>query len=1016
METQRSAVARPGRPLVLVVDDEQAWSELCREVLDDAADVQLATTIRRALELAAVRAPDAVVLDLGLADSCGLSGLQAFKLAHPLVPVVVLTGNADPDVVAAARQGGADDFVHKDALDQLPHAVLFAMSRSLARHVMQHGDQVLDVLPDGVVVLDKGGRAISYNPAALDILGLTGQRGPERLDGHELTWVDAAGTALAGALPWAAALHGAGVEGIQLGCRRADGSLRWLTVDARALSGDQGDVLAVVVCLRDVTEQHAAQAGLAFQAALLDAVGQAVVATDVAGVIRYWNRAAEALYGWTAQQAVGRPVGELIVPEASQEVANEIMLALRAGLPWSGDFPVRRRDGSSFYALVSNTPLHGPDGQVEGIIGVSTDISARREAELQGRRLAALVDSTGDAVVLKSLDGTIVSWNRAAEHLYGWTADEAVGQHVSLISAGDREDETRHILAEVARGETVHDVETQRRRRDGTLVEVSVTVSPVYDESGAVTAASTIARDITERRAMQRALERAALHDSLTDLPNRTLLTDRLEQASAICDRDGQPLALLFIDLDDFKSVNDGAGHVLGDALLVHVARLLVANVRPGDTVARFGGDEFVVLCPGAGRVKALEIAERLLAAVRAPFDCDGRRLYVSASIGLALSPPSPAGTLLQRADASVYDAKARGRGQVVEYVSTLSEQAEQRLVLSGDLREALADGDLRLEYQPIIDLASGAVLGVEALVRWDHPVHGPIPPNVFVPVAEQTGFARELDGWVARQACAEFAALRRDGVVGPDVYVSVNVAADTVVDRSFEDAVLEALHDAGLPPTTLVVEVTETGMVADLDAAVQTLTALTVHGIRVAIDDFGTGWSSLTYVRRLPASILKLDRTFVARVHQDSDDLAIAASVIDLGRATGLTVVAEGVEVQEQLDVLRRLRCAAGQGWLWHRSVRSSELAEALAGLSRRVVDSAAEAPVPVVRQSAAVLREHGLERLQSLHAEGASLATVAAALNKEGFRTPAGQRWHARSVARVVASTALHQLDPLR
>jgi EAL domain-containing protein (putative c-di-GMP-specific phosphodiesterase class I) len=340
--------------------------------------------------------------------------------------------------------------------------------------------------------------------------------------------------------------------------------------------------------------------------------------------------------------------------------------------------------------------------------------------------------------------------------------------------------------------------------------------------------------------------------------------------------------------------------------------------------------------------------------------------------------------------------------------VGALSDRAQERLALSGDLHEALDADALRLVYQPVMDLADGTVLGVEALVRWSHAARGEVPPASFVTVAEKTGLARTLDDWVLRRACREFAALHSAGVVPHHSHVAVNVTAASVVDASFATSVQQALDDAGLPPTCLVLEVTETGVMSDLDAGVRVLTAVHETGVRIAIDDFGTGWSSLTYVRRLPASTIKLDRSFVARLHEDDDDLAIAASVIDLGRATGMDVVAEGVETHEQLALLRRLGCAAGQGFLWHGGVPADELAAAL-GTARTVAGlpvqpTAREAPEPPV-----IDVHHGLERLWELHGEGASLTTIAAALNRDGYRTPTGQRWHSRTVARVLATPGL-------
>jgi EAL domain-containing protein (putative c-di-GMP-specific phosphodiesterase class I) len=314
----------------------------------------------------------------------------------------------------------------------------------------------------------------------------------------------------------------------------------------------------------------------------------------------------------------------------------------------------------------------------------------------------------------------------------------------------------------------------------------------------------------------------------------------------------------------------------------------------------------------------------------------------------------------------------------------------------------------LHLVYQPVMDLVSGEVLGIEALLRWEHPGRGQVPPSTFVAVAERTGLGRELDAWVLRHACVEFAQMRDAGTVPSASYLGVNVTASNVVDPGFPAAVEQALRHAGLPPAALVLEVTETGVMNDLEMGVRMLTRLTESGVRIAIDDFGTGWSSLTYVRALPASIIKLDRSFVARLHEDDADLAIAASVVELGRATRMTVVAEGVETQAQLAVLRRLGCSAGQGFLWHAGARAAGVGQALSEAAAVTAEPPA-LPSRAPRQRLEVGPEHGLVRLWELHGDGASLATIAAALNREGFRAPSGHRWHGKAVARVLAEPSL-------
>ncbi|GAC1441401.1 MAG: hypothetical protein NVSMB55_09040 [Mycobacteriales bacterium] len=532
------------------------------------------------------------------------------------------------------------------------------------------------------------------------------------------------------------------------------------------------------------------------------------------------------------------------------------------------------------------------------------------------------------------------------------------------------------------------------------------------------------AADQITRRAREetfiRILKTEATHDPLTGLPNRALLTDRLAEAVTAATRDGTPLAVLFVDLDAFKDINDGSGHLLGDKVLVEVAARLRSAVRDGDTVARFGGDEFVVLLPQTDVAASAYIADRLLAGVLEPLEVDGRRLHVSASIGVAVSPPVAADALLRSADAAVYYAKSHGRAQVRMFVGELSERAEERARLSSDLQTGLHHDELNLIYQPVVDLASGHILGLEALARWQHPDRGEVLPDVFVKVAEETGLARRLDAWVLRRACTDMAELRRAGAVPANSYVAVNITAPSVSDQAFADVVQQVLSETELPTTALVVEVTETGVMADVDAGMRTLTALRALGVGVAIDDFGIGWSSLSYLKRLPANIVKLDRSFVARLHEDDEDLAIAASVIGLGQATGMTVVAEGVETPAQLAVLRQLRCSAGQGYLWHRGVPATEVAQAVRKTQQASQD-VEPAPIRLPRRQSSKQRvgvEHGLGRLYELSEQGASMATIAAGLNRDGYRTVRGLRWHAKAVAAVLGGRALdaaRALDPV-
>lgn len=508
----------------------------------------------------------------------------------------------------------------------------------------------------------------------------------------------------------------------------------------------------------------------------------------------------------------------------------------------------------------------------------------------------------------------------------------------------------------------------------GTRV-LRVSASPFPGGPGQRSGSLALVSDVTDARQAHAAMRRQALHDPLTGLPNRALLLDRLQyalEAQAAGTTGAGSTAVLLADLDQFRLVNDSFGHAAGDSLLVTTAHRLEECLRPGDTVARLGGDEFVMVCPGANEDEVRGVGKRLLAALSRPTTVAGRTISVSASIGVATAVPTvptvptvPSGpvthhassrrsagrdaeTLLRHADVAMYRAKAAGRGRISTYHPGLDEESRRGLELSTELRQVLQEAlrpvngpaasdpgsGLTLAYQPVVELASGRLLGVEALTRWRHPEHGLIPPTDFVPLAEQTGLVVELDRWVLPRACHDAAAMRAAGVLPPDAYVAVNVSARSLGDPDLEALVRTAADQAGLPYGALVVEVTESGVMDDPDNARVLLGKLRELGVAVAIDDFGTGYSSLAYLRLLPVATLKVDRGFVTHLSQTPDALAIVAAILDLSRALGLSTVAEGIETAEDLALLHGLGCRAGQGFLWSPAVSPEELGAVLAAL----------------------------------------------------------------------------------
>ncbi|MCU1537769.1 MAG: hypothetical protein JWP82_2120 [Humibacillus sp.] len=510
--------------------------------------------------------------------------------------------------------------------------------------------------------------------------------------------------------------------------------------------------------------------------------------------------------------------------------------------------------------------------------------------------------------------------------------------------------------------------------------------------------------DITHVREMQLTLTHRQLHDALTDLPNRALMEDRVEQALVDAERRGRAVALTHLDLNDFQHVNEHLGRTGGDAVLVQVAQRLRDRLRPGDTVARLDGDEFLVLwrdLEPAAAAEAVELSKDLLRVLEPPFEVGETRTTVSASVGVAVRRPGQSvEDLLRASDTALHEAKSRGPGQVVQSTEGLQESVELRRALEAELRLALEGtiDQLVLHYQPVLDLATGTVVAVEALVRWQHPRRGLLGPHLFVSTAETTGLIQRLGGWVLDRAIRDAVSLSHGG---RELDVAVNISVRQLDDR-FVDTVRSALASSGLRPSRLVLEITESALVDDVEQTAATLESLWRLGVRIAIDDFGTGYSSMLYLRRYPVTTLKVDREFVAGIGTSAEDEAICASITSLAKAVGASTVGEGIETADQYAVLRALGCVHGQGWLWSPAVPVEELSAAFAACDAVPV----VAPRALTPPVSAKLRDDVTSLITSMHAEGASLHTIAAALNRTVGRHPRGVRWTARSVAQGLAA----------
>jgi diguanylate cyclase (GGDEF)-like protein/PAS domain S-box-containing protein len=546
------------------------------------------------------------------------------------------------------------------------------------------------------------------------------------------------------------------------------------------------------------------------------------------------------------------------------------------------------------------------------------------------RRLLALVQNSADLVVVLDPDSTASFVSPSARSVLGAGPDTITGKpFVDLLAPTDVPGFVR-MLAGSREGE--QRVLVRMQHAAGRELMLEGTIHNLMADA-AVNGWVLTVRDVTDRQAMQAELTYQTFHDPLTGLANRQLFADRLAHALRRRDGASEPLTVLLLDLDDFKHVNDSLGHGTGDALLVAVAERIGGAVREGDTAARLGGDEFAVLLENADREAARQVAERLLEALAVPVSVDGVPHPVRASIGMAEAVPggTDCESTLRNADVAMYWAKDRGKGQVALYEAGLHALALDRLALRGELQRALREDQLVLHFQPTVDLGSGDITGFEALVRWEHPTRGLVPPADFIPVAEQSGLIVALGSWVLQEACVAGASLQNEW---QRPSMSVNIAAQQLARADFVDEVLDVLRRTGMPADGLVLEMTESVLLDDIAATVASLTRLRQHGVQIAIDDFGTGYSSLSYLAQLPVDVLKVDKSFIDPVAGSATDTSLLEAIMTMSHSLRLTTVAEGVEQPEQAAWLQLARCSLGQGYLWSRPV---ELATARELLRRR-------------------------------------------------------------------------------
>jgi diguanylate cyclase (GGDEF)-like protein/PAS domain S-box-containing protein len=743
-----------------------------------------------------------------------------------------------------------------------------------------------------------------------------------------------------------AAKRGTSISNLLTVRRHRDGRLIHVVVTTSPLLDSTGAVTGVSEIGGDVTELIEARDALAHSEARFRALVQR--SSDVAfvldhnGVITYASPACSR-FGYDPADLIGSASRELIHPDDVARYRDTVFETVETYGSATVEWRLRNADGSYRWVEEVLTDLQDEPTVAGWVINIR-DITDRRQAESERleaeERYRQGFERSAFGLAVMDLQQTFTSVNPALANMLGQPVERLIGsgplewlhptETVTAATGIDR----------LLRGDApFYKREHRMVRPEGTIVSVLIDMALVRNANDEPSYFFVQVRDITDRKRAEDALAHQALHDDLTHLPNRLLLVDRLTHSVARAERGETQVAVLFLDLDRFKLVNDGLGHVVGDELLMEVAQRLTRSVRASDTVARFGGDEFVIVREDVHDVnEAVEFAERIVAILHEPIQLSGRELYATASVGIALGDGSAsAEQLLRDADAAMYRAKDLGRARIELFSHELQQRVAARLDLETALRQAIERDELELLYQPIVRLADGRVVGAEALLRWHRQGRGLVLPAEFIPVAEETGMIVPIGTWALEHALAEVRALTSHNEEADWPLLAVNLSALQLRLPSSLEMVREAIRNSNVEPSMLSLEITESALMGDIDMSARAMRSLRELGVKLAVDDFGTGYSSLAYLKQLPVDCLKIDRSFIDGLPGDQHDRSITEAIITLGNSLGLTIVAEGVETVEQWIALDELGCTVGQGFLWSPPIPASAFAPLITGLRRR-------------------------------------------------------------------------------
>ena len=686
---------------------------------------------------------------------------------------------------------------------------------------------------------------------------------------------------------------------------------------------------------REVAERRRVEERLHLLSTAVEQSPVSVIITDAEANIQYVNPRFSEVTGYTREEVIGQNPRILQSKVTSREVYRDMWDTLTSGGILHGLLANQRKNGEVYWEEAHIAPVTDASGAITHYVGVKLDITARRQAEEELQLAALVYQNSSEAMLVADANNRIVAVNPAFTEITGYTAEEAIGQTPKFLSSGRQMPAFYQAMWHAIDTTGQWRGEIWNRRKNGEAYVEWLTINTIYGEDGTVHRRAALFSDITQKKENEELIWIQANFDPLTGLPNRRMFHDRLQQEIRKAHRANLPLALMFLDLDRFKEVNDTLGHGMGDQLLKEAAQRITHCLRETDTVARLGGDEFIVILSELDKLDSTEsVTQDVLQKLAEPYQLDDEVVYVSASIGITLFPEDgiEIDTLLKNADQAMYAAKNAGRSRFSYFTQAMQEAAQARMRLTNDLRDALAGNQLMIYYQPIVDLATGAIQKAEALIRWQHPTGGLISPAEFIPIAEDTGLIVDIGDWVFHESARQVARWRT--MHHAEFQISINkspVQFHRDSDLQRHNTWLNYLRQLELPGQSIVMEITE-GLLLDASYTVtEQLLSYRDAGIQVPLDDFGTGYSSLSYLKKFDIDYLKIDQSFIRNLTADSNDMALCEAIIVMAHKLGIKVIAEGVETAEQRDLLIAANCDYGQGYLFSRPVPAREFEELL-------------------------------------------------------------------------------------